>query len=178
MRLRDAILPHGSLKVEGSGKTKAIVYGGALAMVLGILGFLYLLLGQVGSGPPEVGTVTLKSQGKAVQPLQNQIYTTEGGILREGRRLVPGEVGGSAPLVEFGPSISLLFEGRSDNGPFYFTIYGQDGQVYSGKKTAFECPRQPGDYLVCEETYWGREDDNIGMEYYFWIRVGPEDKAG
>lgn len=178
MRLRDAILPHGSLKVEGSAKLKAIVYGGAAAMMLGIVGLLYLLLGQAGSGPPEVGTVTLKSQGTETQPLQNQIYTTEGGARKESRRLVPGEIGSSAPLVEFDPSISLLFEGKSNNGPFYFTIYDADEKIYSDKKAEFECPTQPGDYLVCEETYWGQKSDNIGMEYYFWIRVGPEDIGG
>ena len=47
--------------------------------------------------------------------------------------------------------------------------------VYSDKKAEFESPQEPGQYLVCEETYWGREKENIGMEYYFWIEVGPED---
>ncbi len=175
MRLRDSILPHGNLKVEGSAKTKAIVYGGAAAMVLGILGLMYLLLGRMGSGPPEVGTVTLTSMDVTVEPLQNEIYTTENGERREKRRLVPGEIGGSAPVVEYDHTITLLFEGKSANGPFYFVIYDENEQVYSDKKTEFECPQESGRYLVCEETYWGQEKNNIGMEYYFWIEVGPED---
>lgn len=165
----------GSLKVEGDAKTKALVYGGAAAMVLGILAVMYLLVGRIGSGPPEVGTVTLKSGGVEVAPLQNEIYVTEHGEAREKRRLVPGDIGDRAPTVEYDTSISLLFEGASDNGPFYFTIYDEAEKVYSDKKTEFLCPQEPGKYLVCEETYWGRKDENIGMEYYFWIVIGPED---
>ena len=175
MRLRDAILPHGNFKVEGSGKLKAAVYGGAVAMMLGIFGLLYLLLGWAGSGPPEVGTVTLSSLDVAVQPLQNEIYTTEKGVRRDKRRLVPGEIGEKAPMVENDHSTTLRFEGKSANGPFYFVIYDEKEQIYSEKKAEFECPREPGRYLVCEETYWGQEKDNIGMEYYFWIEVGLED---
>lgn len=175
MRLRDSILPHGNFKVEGSGKMKAAVYGGAAAMMLGILGLMYLLLGQVGGGPPEVGTVTLTSLDVTVEPLQNEIYTTEGGELREKRRLVPGEIGDTAPTVEYDHTITLSFDGKSANGPFYFVIYDENEQMYSDRKAEFECPREPGRYLVCEETYWGQEKDNIGMEYYFWIEVGPED---
>ena len=178
MRLRDAFLPHGNFKVEGSGKTKALVYGGAAAMMLGLLGLMYLLFGWVGSGPPQVGEVTLKSLDVVAQPLQNQIYTTEGGERKDKRRLVPGEVGDSAPTVEYDHSITLLFEGESPNGPFYFVIYDEAGQVYSDKKAQFECPQKPGRYLVCEETYWGQEKNNIGVEYYFWIEVGPEDIPG
>lgn len=163
------------LKVEGDGKTKALVYGGAAAMMLGILAVLYLLVGRIGGGPPAVGTVTLKSLDVEARPLQNEIYTTEKGRRLEKRRLIPGEVGGQAPTVEYDHSITLYFEGDSDNGPFYFTIYDEAGQVYSDKKAEFECPRQPGKYLVCEETYWGQKNDNIGVEYYFWIQVGPED---
>ncbi len=175
MRLRDSILPHGNFKVEGSAKMKAAVYGGAAAMVLGILGLMYLLLGWAGSGAPEVGTVTLESLGVAVKPLQNEIYTTEDGERRDKKRLVPGEIGDSAPLVEYDHSITLYFDGKSDNGPFYFVIYDEDEQIYSDKKAEFECPQEPGRYLVCEETYWGQKKDNIGVEYYFWIEVGPED---
>ncbi len=175
MRLRDAFLPHGNMKVEGGAKMKAAVYGGAAAMVLGILGLMYLLLGRQGNSAPEVGSVTLQSLDTIVEPLQNEIYVTEKGERKEKRRLVPGEIGDRAPTVEFDPSISLLFEGKSDNGPFYFVIYDKDEKLYSDKKTEFECPKEPGRYLVCEETYWGREKENIGMEYYFWIEVGPED---
>ena len=162
-------------KVEGNAKTKALVYGGAAAMVLGILAVMYLLVGRIGSGPPEVGTVLLRSGGAEVQPLQNEIYVTEGGVKKEKRRLVPGEIGNRAPQVEYDSSISLLFDGKSDNGPFYFTLYDAQEKVYSEKKAEFILPGEPGTYLVCEETYWGQKDENIGVEYYFWITVGPED---
>ena len=158
-------LVKGSLRVEGDGKTKALVYGGALAMVLAILGMGWLLLTLLESGPPEVGTVTVTSAGKEVTPLGNQIYVTEDGQVTEGRRLVPSEIGDQAPTVELDPSITVGFEGRSQNGSFYFTIYDQAGRVYS----------ETGKFLVCEETYWGNEKNNIGMEYYFWIQVGEED---
>lgn len=178
MRLRDGFLPHGNLKVEGSGKTKALVYGGAAAMMLGVLAVLYLLVGRVGSGPPEVGEVILRSLDTEARPLQNEIYTTEKGQRFEKRRLIPSEAGDNAPVVEYDHSITVLFQGVSDNGPFYFTIYDADGQTYSDRKAEFECPTEPGRYLVCEETYWGQKNDNIGVEYYFWIEVGPEDVGG
>lgn len=167
-------LVKGSLRVEGDPKTKLMVYGGALAMVLGILGLGYLLLSLFQSGPVEVGTVTVVSAGKEVTPLQNKIYVTQDGVVTEKRRLVPGEIGDSAPTVEV-DHIVVRFEGRSQNGPFYFTIYDEDGLTYSEKKAEFRTPTEPGTYLVCEETYWGVEKNNIGMEYYFWIVVGEED---
>ena len=120
-------LVKGSLRVEGDPKTKLMVYGGALAMVLGILGLGFLLLSLFQSGPVEVDHIVVR------------------------------------------------FEGRSQNGPFYFTIYDEDGLTYSEKKAEFRTPTEPGTYLVCEETYWGVEKNNIGMEYYFWIVVGEED---
>ena len=175
MRLRDAIWPHGNFKVEGSAKTKALVYGGAAAMVLGILGLMYLLVGRMGGGPPKVGTVTISSRDTVAEPLQNEIYTTEKGQRREKRRLVPGEIGDTAPMLPYDTSLTVMFDGESSNGPFYFTLYDREGKVYSDKKAEFESPQEPGRYLVCEETYWGREKENIGMEYYFWIEVGPED---
>ena len=107
--------------------------------------------------------------------MENEIYSTGKGVRRDKRRLVPGEIGEKAPVVEYDHSITLRFEGKSDNGPFYFVIYDEKEQIYSEKKAEFECPREPGRYLVCEETYWGQEKDNIGMEYYFWIEVGLED---
>ena len=76
-------LVKGSLRVEGDPKTKLMVYGGALAMVLGILGLGYLLLSLFQSGPVEVGTVTVVSAGKEVTPLQNEIYVTQDGVVTE-----------------------------------------------------------------------------------------------
>lgn len=164
-------------KVEGGPRMKALVYGGALVMVLAIVGVMYLLLGRIGSGPPEVGTVTLISGGVEVQPLQNQIYLTQNGEKREQKRLVPGEIGNDAPTVEYDSSITLMFDGKSDNGPFYFTIYDEEERIYSEIRAEFVAPDREGRYLVCEETYWGQKDENIGMEYYFWIEVGSEDLA-
>lgn len=89
------------MKVEGDWRMKLAVYGGALVMVGGILLVMFLLLGQVGTGSPEVGTVTLKNQGQEYTPLANQIYVTQQGEPQESRRLVPSEVGEEAPSIVF-----------------------------------------------------------------------------
>lgn len=162
------------LKVEGSWRMKLTVYGGSLLVVIFILTVMLLLLGSFGSGAPEVGTVTVKSDGVQETPLQNQIYTTTKGERTESRRLVPSEVGDSAPTVVFDHSTSILFEGKSDNGAFAFTIYDQEGRVYTETTDSFQCPQEPGKYLVCEECYWGTQRENIGMEYYFWLEVTQE----
>lgn len=162
------------MKVEGDWRMKGAVYGGAVAVVLFILLVMYLLLGSFGSGPPEVGTVTLKSGGEEYVLEGNQIYTTSGSQRQEARRLVPSEVGESAPTVVFDHSTSILFEGGSDNGDFAFTIYDAGGLVYTETAGSFQCPQEPGTYLVCEECYWGTARENIGMEYYFWIEVTEE----
>lgn len=175
MALKDSLKKRvDSLKVEGDWRMKLAVYGGAVLLMAGILLVLYLTLGRIGSGPPEVGAVTLKSQGQELAPLSNQIYTTEKGQRSQGRRLVPGEVGDRAPAVVFDHSTSLLFEGRSDNGGFAVTIYDGAGRVYTETSDGFQCPEEPGRYLVCEECYWGTARENIGVEYYFWIEVTEE----
>ena len=161
------------MKVEGSWRMKLAVYGGAVLMVGGILLVMYLLLGGIGS-TPQVGTVTVRSSSGEVTPLSNQIYTTTRGDRTESRRLVPGEVGDSAPTVVFDHATSILPQGGSDNGDFAFTIYDEAGRVYTETADYFQCPQEPGTYLVCEEFYWGTQRENIGMEYYFWIEVSEE----
>ena len=163
-----------AMKVEGSWRMKLAVYGGALLMVSFILLSMYLLLGGVGGGEPEVGQVTLKSEGQEYTPLSHQIYTTHKAEREESRRLVPAEVGDKAPRAVFGDSTSILSDGRSDNGGFYFTIYNEEGRVYTETADFFQCPQEPGVYLVCEECYWGTSRENIGMEYYFWLEVTEE----
>ncbi|MGI6254565.1 MAG: hypothetical protein ACOYJZ_02910 [Acutalibacter sp.] len=175
MALKDTLKKRvDGMKVEGDWRMKLAVYGGAVLLVGGILLIMYLLVGRIGSGPPEVGTVAVRSGGEEVAPLENQIYVTEDGKRQEGRRLVPSEVGDSAPTVEFDHSTTILFEGGSDNGDFAFTIYDQEGLVYTETADFFQCPQEPGKYLVCEECYWGSGRQNIGMEYYFWIEVTQE----
>ena len=75
----------------------------------------------------------------------------------------------------FDHATSILPQGGSDNGDFAFTIYDEAGRVYTETADSFQCPQEPGTYLVCEEFYWGTQRENIGMEYYFWIEVS-EDK--
>lgn len=146
MALKDSLRKRvDGMKVEGGWRMKLAVYGGAVLMVGLILLTMYLLVGRIGSGPPEVGTVTLQSGGVEAAPLENQIYTT-----------------------------SILFEGRSENGGFSFTIYDGEGRVYTETSSTFQCPQEPGTYLVCEECYWGTSQENIGMEYYFWMEVTEE----
>ena len=67
--------------------------------------------------------------------------------------------------------ITAKYEGNSENGSFYFTIYTDEFQGYTEKKSWFTPLEEPGNYLVCIETYWGTEKNNIGMEYYFWLQV-------
>lgn len=175
MALKDSLRKRvDGMKVEGGWRMKLAVYGGAVLMVGLILLTMYLLVGRIGSGPPEVGTVTLQSGGVETAPLENQIYTTSKGQRTEGRRLVPSEVGDSAPTIVFGHSTSILFEGRSENGGFSFTIYDGEGRVYTETSSTFQCPQEPSTYLVCEECYWGTSQENIGMEYYFWMEVTEE----
>ena len=163
------------MKVEGPWRLKLLVYGGAAAVMGLILLVMFLLLGSWGTGDPQVGTVVLKSQGQEYTPLSNQIYVTQGGQRQEGRRLVPAEVGDSAPTVVFDHSLTIGYTGKSANGGFAFTIYDEEGRVYTQRlSSAFVCPREPGRYLVCEECYWGGKRENIGMEYYFWIEVTEE----
>lgn len=175
MALKDKVQQRvDGMKVEGDWRMKFAVYGGAILVVGTILLVMYLLLGRIGSGPPEVGTVTLKSGGQEFTPLQNQIYTTEDGTRKEMRRLVPSEVGDQAPTVVLDHSTSVLFSGKSDNGDFSFTIYDEDGRIYTEESDSFQYPQEPGKYLVCEDAYWGTAKNNIGMEYYFWIEVTEE----
>lgn len=162
------------MKVEGDWRMKLAVYGGAILMVTFILMVMLLIFGQFNTGTPQVGTVTISSGGQEYTPLANQIYTTHKRERTESRRLVPSEVGDSAPTVPFDHSTTVQFDGWSDNGDFAFTIYDQDGLVYTETASSFQCPEEPGTYLVCEECYWGTQRENIGMEYYFWIEVSQE----
>lgn len=175
MALKDTVKKRvDGMKVEGDWRMKLAVYGGAVLIVGGILLIMYLLVGRIGSGPPEVGTVTVVSDDQEYTPLENQIYVTQDGKRQEGRRLVPGEVGDDAPTVEFDHSTTVRFEGGSAEGGVSFTLYDQDGHIYTEKTDGFQCPQEPGTYLVCEECYWGTGRQNIGMEYYFWIEVTQE----
>ena len=64
MALKDSLRKRvDGMKVEGGWRMKLAVYGGAVLMVGLILLTMYLLVGRIGSGPPEVGTVTLQSGG-------------------------------------------------------------------------------------------------------------------
>ena len=67
MALKDSLRKRvDGMKVEGGWRMKLAVYGGAVLMVGLILLTMYLLVGRIGSGPPEVGTVTLQSGGVVV----------------------------------------------------------------------------------------------------------------
>ena len=63
-------------------KRKLLEFGGAAVVLLGILGILYLVLGRIGNGPPEVGSVTIRCGEESVIPLGNEIYRTEDGKKR------------------------------------------------------------------------------------------------
>ena len=152
-------------------KRKLLEFGGAAVVLLGILGILYLVLGRIGNGPPEVGAVTIRCGEESAVPLGNEIYTTEDGKKKEERRLVPEEIGEKAPRLVYNDDITANYEGKSENGSFYFTVYTEEFQVYTEKKSWFTPLEEPGNYLVCIETYWGTEKNNIGMEYYVWLEV-------
>ena len=118
-------------------KRKLLEFGGAAVVLLGILGILYLVLGRIGNGPPEVGSVTIRCGEESVIPLGNEIYRTEDGKKREERRLVPEEIGEEAPLLAYNDDITAKYEGNSENGSFYFTIYTDEFQGYTEKKSWF-----------------------------------------
>ena len=121
-----------------------------------------------------MGTVTLQSGGVETAPLENQIYTTSKGQRTEGRRLVPSEVGDSAPTIVFGHSTSILFEGRSENGASPSTIYDGEGGSTQRPQAPFSAPRSRAPIWSARSCYWGTSQENIGMEYYFWMEVTEE----
>jgi hypothetical protein len=162
------------LETKHKQEKRASDYLLAAAVLLVIFGILYLLLGNIGNGPPEVGVVTVTSGGVSGSPLGNEIYTTEGDKKTEKKRLVPEEVGEQAPTFPYSDDITVNYDGKSENGAFYFTQYQEvDGalEVVADRKTFFTPLEDPGTYLVCIETYWGTEENNIGTEYYFWLTV-------
>ena len=83
-------------------------------------------------------------------------------------------MGDDAPTVEFDHSTTVRVEGGSAEGGVSFTLYDQDGHIYTEKTDGFQCPQEPGTYLVCEECFWGTGRQNFGLEYFFWFEVTQE----
>lgn len=149
-----------------------MVYGGAVAVVGGILLILYLLLGNIGSGPPEVGSVTVRCGGVSAPPLSNEIYVTADKNKTEKRRLVPEEIWEQAPQFVYRNGLNVSFDKGSAVEGLTFTVYDRENNAILQRADTFSVPEEPGEYLVCEELYWGTAQNNIGMEYYFRLSIG------
>lgn len=150
-------------------KRKLLEFGGALLMMGGILAIMLLLLGNVGNEPPEVGTAQMKAAGKTITPVCLETYETVGGVKTE--KPVETPEAAALPEIDYDDSLTASYDGKSLNGPFYFTFFHEDMTVASDKKAFFEKPEEAGVYVVKIETYWGSEKDNIGVEYYFRLNI-------
>ena len=143
----------------------------AACTLLVILSILYFSLGWIGNGPPQVGKTFVNSAGTSIEPLANECFTTEDGSRKEKKRLLPQEAGEAAPKLQYDRDFSVRYEGGSENGGFYFTVYDESFEIAQERRTWFPELTEPGDYLICLECYWGKEKENIGMEYYFWFQI-------
>ena len=150
---------------------KILEYGGAVAVVGVILLITFLLFNNLGKEPPAAGEMLVQNQGVSAKALSNEIYREKDGIKTEKRRLVPQEIGDSAPTFVYDEGLSVDFQGGTDQWKITFTLFDNAGNVLDENADAFHAPESPGRYLVCEEVAWGRKEENIGMEYYFWLVV-------
>lgn len=145
------------------------------AIALGVVGLLALVMmlvaGIFTNTTPEVGQVYVKNSETQITPVSSEIYVTQGKTVAEKKRLVPEEISASLPVLKMDDALTVLYEGGSDNGGFYFTIYRENMDIYTEKKNTFTAPYRPGIYVICLELYWGSPSDNIGMEYYFKLEV-------
>ena len=156
---------------NGEMKRKLLDLFLAAGVLLLILSVLYLLLGQIGNGPPQVGKTIVSSAGTSLEPLSHECFITQDGKRKEKKRLLPQEAGKEAPTLLYDRDFSVRYEGGSENGGFYFTVYDENFEIAQERRTWFPEVKDPGNYLICLECYWGKEKENIGMEYYFWFQV-------
>ena len=148
------------MKVEGSWRMKLAVYGGAVLMVGGILLVMYLLLGGIGS-TPQVGTVTVRSSSGEVTPLSNQIYTTTRGDRTESRRLVPGEVGDSAPRWSLTTPPPYCPRAARTTGTSPLPSTTRRAASTPRRRITSSAPRSPAPTWCARSFYWGTQRENI-----------------
>ena len=131
-------------------KRKLLEFGGATVVLLGILGILYLVLGRIGNGPPEVGSVTIRCG--AIRYPSLEMRSTGPRMERRGERggwfLKKSE---KRPLSLPTTTISQpSMKGIRENGSFYFTIYTDEFKDTRRKRSWFTLLwRSRGNYLVC-----------------------------
>jgi len=133
---------------------------------------LFFLLSAIMSDPdPEAGTVMISTNDVSITPVENVVYRTVDKQRTDEEYLVLADVADSLPEIVYNASLTGLFQDGSKNGPFYFTVYDESLVVYEDKKAFFPELSEPGVYVIHTETYWGTEDNNIGMEYLYKVIV-------
>lgn len=158
-------------------KKKVLEYIAAIGTIALIAGILWLIMTAITKPRPEIGEVTVTSGSATIKPYCNQIYVTEKKVRTNAKRLVPEEIVGKLDYIEYTEDIKMNYDGKSQNGGFYFTVYDEDLNIYEDKKAFYTPLTEPGIYIICIECYWGNENDNIGTEYYFGTYVEDEDSA-
>lgn len=143
----------------------------AIASVALIAGLIWFVLNLFLNPAPTVGTAEVECHGQIETPLGNEIYVTENNQRTEKKRLIPEEIKDDIPMLPYDEHIVVRYNGDSQNGGFFFTIYNEDLTVYEDKKSFFTPLTEPGTYYLCIEVFWGTEKRNIGMEYYIGLTV-------
>ncbi len=70
-------------------------------------------------------------------------------------------------------------KGIRENGSFYFTIYTDEFKDTRRKRVGSLSLEEPGNYLVCIETYWGGRKKTISVwNTIFWLPGGVNREKG
>lgn len=153
------------------GKRLIEILAGFALVALICAGLFFLFTAIFNDPEPEVGTAVISTNDASITPVQNVIYRTADKQRTDEEPLVLSEVADSLPEIGYDQSLTGLFKDGSKNGSFYFTVYDEGFEVYEDKKAFFPELTEPGTYIIHTETYWGTEDNNIGMEYLYKVVV-------
>jgi hypothetical protein len=142
------------------------------AVIAVLVGIVWLVTGVLTDNTPEIGKVFLSTSEQAkISPLENEIYRTTKKVKTEHKRLDAREIDASLPLIIYDEGFKADYEIKSSKGTFQFKILDKDYNLYREIDTALRIPKDPGDYIICMEIQWGSNNENIGMEYYYKLRI-------
>lgn len=153
------------------GRKLIEILAGFALVALICAGLFFLFTAIVNDPEPEVGTAAVSNNDGTITPVENVIFRTQDKQRTDEERLVLSDVADGLPEIGYDKSLTGLFKDGSKNGPFYFTIYDASLAVYEDQKAFFPELTEPGTYIVLTETYWGTEDNNVGMEYLYKVTV-------
>lgn len=153
------------------GRKLIEILAGFALVALICVGLFFLLKAILNDPEPEVGTALISTNEDSVTPVEHVIYRTADKQRTDEKPLVLADTADSLPEIVYDVTLTGLFKDGSKNGPFYFTIYDELLAVYEDKKAFFPMLTEPGTYIVHTETYWGTEDNNVGMEYLYKVIV-------